>query len=104
MKEKKQNHKEETIVPNSFKYPYGTEQYDIAEIIGHDNLLKLEKAGYRVKSRRKELIRHIKLTERTKQLKNTIFVLSTQISQSGIQCHPSDQHNKNPNHQSQNFQ
>lgn len=64
------------------KQPQGTERYYIAEIIGQDNLYKLDKAGYKVRHRNKIIQKQTRISTKLKEYKQTILSLSTLLSQS----------------------
>jgi hypothetical protein len=76
--------------------PQGSERYFIAEIIGHKNLMKLDRAGYKVRHRNKILQKQITIGVKLKQYKETILTLSTLLGQSAVQHSPAHPNHQNP--------
>lgn len=68
--------------------PQGSERYFIAEIIGHDNLMKLDNAGYKVRHRNKIVQKQVRIATKLKDYQATIISLSTLLSQLGAQLNP----------------
>lgn len=65
--------------------PQGSDRYFIAEIIGHENLMKLDHAGYKVRHRNKIVQKQVRIGVKLKEYKATIISLSTLLSQLAAQ-------------------